>query len=229
MESSAPSSMAAMAMRIHDVSGRPVEIDRDVLRRTQAALLELCRSYYSRYRPVEQFPSESLALGFQESEPGEIYFTFDVIHQAHGRYHDGLDPWEEHQVPATDSAQDAVEATASAVIDLFRAYAFVLAEQWTALSVAPGGDMDLRSTGCVRRMRVTAAAGWALASGRFDEHMREALLALTRDGVATIALSDRDGIVYRRVLEVAMATDAALQFVQGGPLPLDRQPTAATG
>lgn len=217
------SGMATLIMSIQDASGSPVDIGRDVLRRSYVGLQQILRSFYDALRPAQLHPDELLAVSFMEPQQGHISFTLHVQRGPGARQPAALSPWRTYTVAPAPTVRDAAERTAGAVVDLVEAYSFVLAArevEWS--SVSGGRSVDLRDPSSGRRLRIPAGVGWALVDGNFDAPMREVLLALDRSCVATVSLSPGDGAPLRQLQQVAVATDAAVAFVSGGELPAFR-------
>ena len=81
-----------VVMRVDDPAGRPIEIDRDVVRRSYMALKAMTRTLYAHHRPPGRFPEEGLSMSFYEPGPGAVVFVAQVVADVRGRAGDQPTP-----------------------------------------------------------------------------------------------------------------------------------------
>lgn len=212
-----------MVMRVEDSTGRPIEIDRDVLRRAYMALMAMGRALYARHRPPARFPEEALSLSFHEPSPGVVVFAAEVVADGHLRARDQPVLLGPDSAGPARSAEHALRLSVHGLVEFVRAYGFVLAAPQTLREVRCD-RVDLAEDQDGRRLRVLPEVDYALQHGCFDAQMREFLAVLARDGVGGVCLSCGAEDLRSQIHHMVMATDRVLEFVHGAqPLrPLDR-------
>lgn len=214
-------------MRVDDPSGRPIEIDRDVLRRSYMSLKSLARALYAHQRPPARFPEEALGLSFYEPAPGAVVFEAEVVADGHLRSAEEPVPLGPEQGQPPRSAEHALRRSVHGLVEIVRAYGFVLAAPRTAREVRCD-HVDLSEADDGQHLRIAPEIDYGLLHGSFDVQMREFLSGLTREGVGAISLACGAEDKRSQIQYMVIATDRVLEFVHGAQLqrPIDRMSTA---
>lgn len=212
-----------MVMRVEGSTGRPIEIDRDVLRRAYMALLTMGRALYARHRPPARFPEEALSLSFHEPSTGVVVFEAEVAADDHLRARDQPVLLGPDSAEPARSAEHALRLSVHGLVELVRAYGFVLAAPQTLREVRCD-HVDLTEDQDSQPLRVLPEVDYALQHGCFDAQMREFLAVLTREGVGGVCLSCGAEDLRSQIHHMVIATDRVLEFVHGAQphRPLDR-------
>ncbi|ALB03254.1 hypothetical protein [Kocuria palustris] len=215
-----------VVMRVDDPAGRPIEIDRDVVRRSYMALKAMARTLYAHHRPPERFPEEGLSMSFYEPGPGAVVFEAQVVADVRGRAGDQPTPLGAGNPGPVRTAEQALRLSVLGLVEIVRAFGFVLAAPQTVREVRCG-HVGLTEADGGQHLRVSPEVDYGLLHGSFDAQMREFLSGLTREGVGAVSLAHGAEDKRSRIQHMVIATDRVLEFVRGAQVqrPIDRRST----
>lgn len=162
-------------------------------------------------------------MSFFEPAPGEVLFEAEVVLDSHLRA---------PQIPpspildgpqSADSPDRALQLTGQTLVEIVRAYAFVLSGTRTLREVH-GEEVDLADEATGRRLRVSECVDRGLAHNHFDDRVREFLWGLTRQGVGAVSLTSGGRLQRAQIHHMVIASDHVVDFVRGEQLtpPVDR-------
>ncbi|WP_144792226.1 hypothetical protein [Kocuria palustris] len=206
-------------MRMDDTAGRPIEIERDVLRRAYIALQGLGRQIFAQCRPAERVAAESLSMSFVEPGPGEVVFELEIAQDRPRRSPEHRPDRTRGAIVPVSSQNRALQLTAQTLVEIVRTVSFLLAARQTAREVHED-HIDLIDADTGRRTRVSPHVDRGLRQDLFTHEVREFLSGLTRDGVGAVSLAIGGRLQRSQIQHPVIATDRSLAFASGTPLPL---------
>lgn len=205
--------------KVQDATGLNMVLNRDVLRRTYAAVKELCNRFYG--TAVDQDGNETaLSISFLESQSGDIVFIVDDLGETSSGTRRGLLGFHKES-PSTDGIRLAAQAALRNTVFLAQAIIFVIEFGGVRLvPVTTGGLADLASEETSQRLRVPTEVAEALLDPGMQNTMRELLAAIGEEGAASIVIGLDPDTPERRLEFMIPAADDVIDFVDGAPLPI---------
>lgn len=192
-------------------------LSRDVLRRTYAAVKELCRHFCE---TAADSDGNALSISFIESQSGDIVFIVDDLGELSSASHHRLRRFHRDS-PSSDGIRLAAQAAMRNTV--FLAQATMFAFEFGGVRPVPAsqdGLVDLVSEETSQRLRVPAEVARALLDPDMQDTMREFFAAIGEQGAASIVIGLDPDTPERRLEFLIPAIDDVIDFVDGAPLPV---------
>ncbi|MDO5617816.1 hypothetical protein [Kocuria sp.] len=207
---------SALRFKVQDAKGQNLLLNRDILRRTYAAIKDLANDFYLRAEPTHdsRMPQHSqLYISFTESQDGTVTFIAEQhVNTTLGQRRALLNSRRRPRAAADSTrAQRALQST----LLLARAATFALEAGGIHRCTTHNGLTDLASPVDDQLLRVPTEVADSLTMPHMQAHLREFLAALSEDGVGAIVVGSDPHSPELRSECVIPATDTLVEFQAG--------------